>query len=223
MILKLLLPQMRRFLFILPLGVLGLIGSAFAQTSDAPDGPRFVQAGEENDHFQQVGTYGNGCDAIGFNLRFCPEGTDWTLERNPVVRETELYQSLYKLSEAQRTAFTVIFMPEAESFQLDNAQLTNLMTQHVFENGPRGPMVIETIIDDLKDLSGENLLQRTAIVTDRNADRYLLTVNRFKLRYGVGFHETTVLLPDGIDESQISQAQHSFHNEVMELVFIIAG
>lgn len=211
-------------------GAIGLATDAVAQTSDTSLQPRFLGLGEDTGHFQparqepfQLIRERKRCDTIGFNLRFCPGGTEWTLERNTIVREKEFYQNLYYLSETQRSAFTVIFMPEAESFRLSDAELNDLMMEHVFENGPRGPMSIETVINDMTPIRGNQIIRRTAIVTDQNGGRHLLTVMPSPVRYGVGFLETTVLLPDGMDEDGLSDEVSSFYDDTMKLAWIIAG
>lgn len=206
--------------------IIGVIFSAFAfpivaisQTAETSGGPKFVGVGETNSFFKQVSNlYVDPCDYISHDIKFCREGTDWSLEREPISNE----QALYQLSEDRRASITVVWMKEDVSSSLSPAEIESLLNQHVYQDGPRGSFTIETIISE-KTTSGGELIQRTAIVRHVGGKRHLQQITIFTVDYGVGFLETTLALSDTFEASEISDAQFVLHQEVLSLIRVSIG
>lgn len=205
--------QILRATFFVTFGIIGLSIGAIAQTSENPNGPRFVQPPGDIEPSPTALAQEKRCDVIGQNVTFCPGESGWVREAYPISRPGEFYQNLYQLSETQRAAVTAIFMREGESREVSYAQLESFAVEYTFESGPRGRMAIETIIEDWPLEPDQPRRRRIAIVVDQNWDRYLLTVDVYKAHYGFAIQETTVLLPEGLGVNDINQTYFSLHHD----------
>ena len=197
----------RRFL---ALAVLALAFPIMAtpQTAEISGGRKTVKVGDAND-FVQAYHNPNPCDIISHNITFCREGTDWVLERAPITNA----QAIYQLSEDRRAFIKVLWMYDSTSYDLSPAEVEALLDEHIYQNGPRGPFTIETIISEETTYDGR-LIERDSIVKQADGKRYLHMVNVTTLDYGLGFIETTQRLPETAGPPEISDAQLSFQSEV---------
>jgi len=184
---------------------------AMPQTDETSGGRKTVRVGDAND-FVQAYHNPNPCDVISHNITFCREGTGWMLERAPISNA----QALYQLSEGRRAFIKVLWMYDGTSSDLSSAEVEALLDEHIYQNGPRGPFAIETIISE-KIAYGGQLIERDSIVKQADGKRYLHMVNVLSLDYGLGFFETTQLLPDSSESPEISDAQLALQSEFMTI------
>lgn len=185
---------------------------AASQSTGTSGDPKFVRVGDENDFFRPIYVNPNPCDIISHNVTFCREGTDWLLENQLISNE----QALYKRSEDERASITVIWMSYRSSENLSPAEVDALLTQHIFQNGPRGSFIIEAVLSENLSFTGR-LIQRTSIVRQVDGQRFLHKVTVLRLDYGLSFDETTLALSDTDEMSEMIDEQALLHKEVLSL------